>query len=235
VLPVTPIRVAHPTSPEFGVGAKLREARLARGVGVRELARLVRCSASLISQIEQGKANPSVNTLYEITGALGISMDSIFSPHRAGPSPAANTATRERNGAAKKPAVAANGTLEGSIVQHPDTRLEIVLNHGVRWELLTPSAEKDVEFMEVTYDIGASSAARDESVRHNGREYCVIVEGVLHAKVGFETYVLKAGDSLAFDPTIPHRFWNEGTVPMRAIWIVLDRWSLSEDHADRTQ
>ena len=46
------------------LGAKIRVARVARGYGVRELARHLNCSASLISQIERDKANPSVNTLY---------------------------------------------------------------------------------------------------------------------------------------------------------------------------
>jgi transcriptional regulator with XRE-family HTH domain/quercetin dioxygenase-like cupin family protein len=230
-----PVSVEDSRAPESGVGAKLRAARLARGYGVRELARLVKCSASLISQVEQGKANPSVNTLYEITNVLEISMDSIFSPHDSMPRQSRSPGKGAANGNSHaRTAASTDGIIGGSIIQHPDTRMEIVLNNGVRWELLTPTTDPNVEFMEVTYNVGASSAAGEESVRHNGREYSVIIEGTLHAQIGFDTYVLNPGDSLAFDPTIPHRFWNEGTIPMRAIWCVLDRWVPSEELTNPT-
>lgn len=230
--PVTPVSVEHSESPEFGVGANLRAARVARGYGVRELARLVKCSASLISQIEQGKANPSVNTLYEIANVLDISMDSVFSPPEA---PMKQLRTQMQRSANHNQAVDSDdGVVGRSIIQRPDSRMEIVLNHGVRWELLTPSPEQNVEFMEVTYNPGASSAERGESMRHSGREYSIVIEGTLHAQIGFETYVLNAGDSLAFDSTIPHRFRNEGSEPMRAIWFVLDRWTPSEDRTNPT-
>jgi transcriptional regulator with XRE-family HTH domain/quercetin dioxygenase-like cupin family protein len=60
------------------IGERLRQARLARGMTVRGLARLVDVSASLISQIETGKSSPSVSTLYAITAALEISVEDVF-------------------------------------------------------------------------------------------------------------------------------------------------------------
>jgi mannose-6-phosphate isomerase-like protein (cupin superfamily) len=51
----------------------------------------------------------------------------------------------------------------------------------------------------------------------------VIIEGALSTQIGFEQYVLEEGDSLTFDSAIPHRFWNAGTVPARAIWVILNR------------
>ena len=61
------------------IGERLRQARLDRGMTVRGLARMVDLSASLISQIETGRSSPSVSTLYAITGALGISIEDVFS------------------------------------------------------------------------------------------------------------------------------------------------------------
>ncbi len=60
------------------VGERLREARQRRGVSVRSLARELGVSASLISQIETGKSQPSVSTLYAMTTALGISVEDVF-------------------------------------------------------------------------------------------------------------------------------------------------------------
>src|SRR6476620_6337014 len=60
------------------VAARLRARREDRGMSARSLAKAVRCSPRLISQIENGKANPSVATLYAIVSALEISLDELF-------------------------------------------------------------------------------------------------------------------------------------------------------------
>src|SRR5689334_3209931 len=72
------------------VGARIREERLKRGVTLRALARAVGVSASMVSQIETGKSQPSVSTLYAITQALGISIEDVFNapPAPSGPAPA---------------------------------------------------------------------------------------------------------------------------------------------------
>ena len=35
--------------------------------------------------------------------------------------------------------------------------------------------------------------------------------------------VLSPGDSIVFDSHLPHRFWNESSDEVRAIWFVRDR------------
>ena len=60
------------------LGARIRQERLAKGVSLRALAREIGVSASLVSQIETGKSQPSVSTLYAITTALSISVESLF-------------------------------------------------------------------------------------------------------------------------------------------------------------
>src|ERR1700728_385639 len=60
------------------VGARLRERRLERGITLRQFARDIEVSASFISQLETGKAQPSVATFYSICAALDISIDELF-------------------------------------------------------------------------------------------------------------------------------------------------------------
>src|SRR5579872_1036784 len=77
------------------VGAQLRERRFESGMSLRELARRLDVSPSLVSQIETGKIQPSVRTLYAIVTELGLSLDEIFElvgptePHGAPPAPVA--------------------------------------------------------------------------------------------------------------------------------------------------
>ena len=72
------------------VGERLREHRSDAGMSLRELARQVGVSPSLISQIEHGKATPSVATLYSIVSILDVSLDELFfDTPRGAPAPVA--------------------------------------------------------------------------------------------------------------------------------------------------
>src|SRR3954452_18486622 len=61
------------------VGERLRDRRKELALSVRELARRVAVSPSLISQIENGKTSPSVGTLYAIVSEMNLSLDQVFS------------------------------------------------------------------------------------------------------------------------------------------------------------
>ena len=50
--------------------------------------------------------------------------------------------------------------------------------------------------------------------QHPGEEYALVLEGTMHLIIGDEEYVLEAGDSAVFDPSIPHRTENRGTTKL---------------------
>ena len=60
------------------VGSRLRQERERRGISLRELARRVGVSPSLVSQIELDRVNPSVSTLYALVTELGMTMSDVF-------------------------------------------------------------------------------------------------------------------------------------------------------------
>src|SRR5215475_9591184 len=60
------------------IGEKLRTVRQEHNMTLRELARRADISASMLSQIETGKAFPSVRSLYNIAAALGVTVDHFF-------------------------------------------------------------------------------------------------------------------------------------------------------------
>ena len=80
-----------------------------------------------------------------------------------------------------------------AIVQRAGGRKIIDLASGVRWERLTPQSEATTEFLEVIYSPGGHSTDERRPLRHDGREYGLIISGTLQANVGFESYELGPG------------------------------------------
>jgi transcriptional regulator with XRE-family HTH domain len=201
------------------VGSRLRAERERQHMGLRELARRVDVSASLISQVELGKATPSVGTLYAIVNELGMSLDELFFEGDAG------SQGRGRLGVVTSDELDAShpSAATGELVVRKDERKAIQLDSGVRWERLTPVTEKDVDFLYVVYEVGGASCAENSLIRHSGKEYGHVIKGRLGVTVGFDTHELGPGDSISFDSTVPHRLFNAGKEPAEGIWFVVGR------------
>jgi transcriptional regulator with XRE-family HTH domain/quercetin dioxygenase-like cupin family protein len=201
------------------IGVRLREERERVGISQRELARRLGVSASLISQIESGQSKPSVGTLYAVVTELGVSLDHVFRVHEL-PSEVVDGAGGGK-GSAVEDATGGDAGL-GPVVR-PEERHVIDLASGVRWERLTSHRHEDVDFLHVVYDVGGASAVEGSMMRHAGREYGFVVSGVLGVQLEFERHEMRAGDSIAFDSTTPHRLWNAGDEPVHGIWFVVGR------------
>ncbi|MEO3860181.1 XRE family transcriptional regulator [Acrocarpospora sp. B8E8] len=67
------------------IAGNLRRTRLARGFSVRELAELTGVSKALISQIERGVANPTIEVLTRVAHALGLTFAELTRVHLTGP------------------------------------------------------------------------------------------------------------------------------------------------------
>ena len=183
------------------VGHRLRTERERLGIGLRDLARRVGVSPSLVSQIELDRVNPSVSTLYAIVTELGMTMSDVF-----GEPPGERVVQRN-----------------GGLAESPETRRVINLASGVRWERLTRDSDRDVEFLYVVYPVGAESCPANALMTHGGREYGYVTSGTLGVQVGFEEYELDPGGSIAFDSSSPHRLWTIGDEPVHAVWVVIGR------------
>jgi transcriptional regulator with XRE-family HTH domain len=215
------------------VGARLRERRLERGITLRQFARDIDVSASFISQLETGKAQPSVATFYSICAALDISIDELFNYDQ----PSEQVEDESTNGltdAGHNTWLNVDAGVDtssrervrrergSSPVVRPDQRKVLVLDSGVTWESLISSHRDKTDFMFVRYEVGGSSTLEDRLIRHVGTEYGFILTGTLQIALGFDTYVLNAGDSISFDSSRPHRLYNLGDVAVEAIWVNLE-------------
>jgi transcriptional regulator with XRE-family HTH domain/quercetin dioxygenase-like cupin family protein len=201
------------------IGPRIRAERESRNVTIRALARVIGVSPSLISQIETGKSQPSVSSLYSITSALALSLEDLFDANDAdGPaiSPALpSSATSLRYGGTNR------AKAVGPHVS-PDDRELLTLDSGVTWERLGQVPHHRVDFLLVTYPPGSASSLDGRLMRHSGTEYGYLLSGELELNLGFDKYLLAAGDSVCFESTKPHGYRNDGDDPAVGVWFVVE-------------
>jgi transcriptional regulator with XRE-family HTH domain len=197
-------------APALDLGRRLRAERLGQGLGLREMARRLGISASALSQIETGKARPSVSKLFDIVNLLGVSVDGLL----AGDDGRLTGGPR---------AVAARGDDGFFSLQRAGEQETLELESGVRWTRLTAGSYPGVEYLHVTYQPGSCSSHEGAFMRHAGQEFGYLLSGRLHVDVGFDRHELGPGDSISFPATTPHRLRNDGPEPAHAVWCILGR------------
>lgn len=184
------------------LGRRIRQARLAQGLSLRATAAHASVSPSLLSQVETGKVQPSVSTLYAIVTFLDLSVDDLLD---------------------NKPTPGSRGKPQGGEpVQHGADAPVIVMENGVTWQrLAVMEAAGGVAGVLATYQPGGASSVDESHMRHEGVEYGYLIEGELTLKLDFETYVLRAGDSLCFDSRRPHFYINRTDSVAKGVWYVV--------------
>jgi transcriptional regulator with XRE-family HTH domain/quercetin dioxygenase-like cupin family protein len=202
-------------------------------------------SASFVSQLENGKSQPSVSTLFALAQCLGESIDRLFLEQPAVPAtPPAGPRQHPKIPSTRPTSVddvpqaepVSRGELAsptdawGDIPTGPDrlsvttadNRTRLVMGDGVIWEQLVRKTDH-LDFIQITYPPGGGSTTDGRMLRHDDYEYGYLVEGELEVTVGFEVFTLRAGEAIGFDSAIPHLFRNLGSVPARGIWVVHHR------------
>jgi transcriptional regulator with XRE-family HTH domain len=190
-----------PAMSVLDLGASLRAERLRQGLSLRETARRLGISASALSQIETGKAHPSVGKLFDIVNLLNVSVDGLLAGD----------------------GMAARGDQGFVSLQRAGEHEILELESGVRWRRLTAGSYPGVEFLHVEYQPGGSSTGDDTFMRHAGQEFGYVLAGRLTIHIGFEAHELGPGDSVSFPATTPHRLGNDGTEPAVAVWCIIGR------------
>ena len=195
--------------PESSIGARLRDARTQRGLSLRSVALSLGVSASLVSQVETGKTQPSVATLYAMANHLGVSLDELLGIVPPSGRPAAG--------------MFGHSGVPLPNVQRAADNPVIEMENGVRWERLAVGSGGPADAILVTYEPGASSSVEGRLMRHAGIEYAYVLEGELTMRLDFDSFVLGPGDSLQFESIRPHLFSNTGSTLAKGIWFVLGR------------
>jgi transcriptional regulator with XRE-family HTH domain len=184
--------MARRARPGF-VGDLVRRKRRALDLTLVEMAGKTGFSASYLSQVERNRVAPSVAALLRITSALGVSVGEIL---------AQQTPARP----------------DRKLVRAHERKALSYPGSDIRYELLTPDvANRAMEILMFRAPAGTNSGP--EAFSHAGEECFVLIKGTLRLWVGEEAFVLREGDSLYFDGSLPHRWVNDGRREAWAIWV----------------
>jgi transcriptional regulator with XRE-family HTH domain len=195
------------------LGAGLRSARERQRLTLRGVAGAVGISPSLLSQVETGRTQPSVSTLYALVNHLGVSLDDLMGTHPVSKMPAESRLPELEHAAS-----AAN-----EFIQRAEDNPVIDMESGVRWERLAMGTGTMVDPLITTYAPGGSSSLDGRFMRHSGIEYGYLLSGELTVKVDFASHILRAGDSLCFDSDRPHLYVNHTDREAKGLWFVVGR------------
>ncbi|TCO47403.1 helix-turn-helix domain-containing protein [Actinocrispum wychmicini] len=172
------------------IGERIRELRTAKSMTATELAKAADVSVGMISQVERGITDPSLETVRRIARVLDTPVFSLFQDVDAEP----------------------------VAVVRRDRRMDIRSPQGgIVYQRVSSGAGK-IEVLEGLLEPGAASS--DTGWSHPSDECVVVLTGRLVVEVDGTRYDLKTGDSATFDSRNPHRYLNETSKPVRFLLAV---------------
>ena len=158
------------------IGARLRELREASDYTAEQLAAELQLDVdTYLSYEENGKDIP-ISVIYEVANKFGVDFTEIAT----GTPARLDTYHIVRRG-------------EGRVVnRNPEYHFE---------DLAYRYADKVMQPLLVTLE---PTDAPAKLITHSGQEFNLVLEGVVVVVIGDKEFHLKAGDSIYFNPTIPH-------------------------------
>lgn len=161
------------------LGDRLKALRQAKGLTLRELSERTGLSVSMLSQIENGAADPSLGSVRKLAEVFEASIATLFSDPDA-------------------PAIH---------ISRPGERHSLgVADASFAYERLTPG-RGDLEVLRAEIPPGQATSPRLWG--HPSTECAYVISGELTVELGAERVTLATGESVTFDSREPHRYLNE--------------------------
>ena len=171
------------------LGSTIRRIRKEKKLTIKDISIITNMTESLISQIENNKATPSVPTLMAISKSLDIPIGSLFEDERETASPVLRSIDR--------PIV--NTT------------------SGITYFLL--GAPQDNFPVEVIFGNMEKGASQELKYNHVGVECGTVITGKLKVEYNDSTHILYPGDSITIESNIPHMIENMNNGETTFIWV----------------
>ncbi len=160
---------------------------------IQELASSSRVSANMISRIERGLTTPSVEILMKLATTFGLSI-SYFVEEATTSS--AVVVTRGGNGK--------------QVFFFEDKHQIVSLTDGIS----DPGFSVFIDTLERGCVSGAGKMVQ------SGEEFAWVLDGKMEIGIDQESFVLDAGDAIAFKASHPHRWRNLHDGETKVLWVV---------------
>jgi transcriptional regulator with XRE-family HTH domain len=168
------------------LGQNLHRLRTERQLSLGQLAEKSGLSKVMLSQIEKGTSNPTVNTLWKVANGLGVSYSSLMESH----------------------------VQEVEVVRRGEVPIQADEDGAYRLGCYFGSTqERGFEIYEDELDAGAEH--RTEGHGPRTEEFCIVQAGTLTMEVADTEHVLLPGDAIHFDASFPHAYRNAGDETVR--------------------
>lgn len=178
----------------YQIGPKLRGLRLKKSMGLVELGKHTGLSPALLSKLERDKLFPTLPTLLRIAMVFSVGLDYFFTDER------------------KRHIV--------SVVRR-DERIKLPERPGggdvaYHFESLDfKSNERRTSAYLAEFEMLPLEKLKPH--QHAGSEFLHVVKGRLGLKIGMDDYELDPGDSIYFDPSVPHVYRRVGKASCQAL------------------
>ncbi len=174
------------------IGDRLKTFRLANGMTLKQLASKAGCTDAYLSQLERGRANPSITTLKKIAQALRVKVVDFF-------------LESEHEG--------------NDVVLGEKERVDISFKEGdARIQMLVRNIQnKRMQPFYTTLEPGGGSKG---AYSHIGEECGIVLQGRLEINLNGKAYCVKKNESFYFSSREPHSWHNPGKTKTVVIWVV---------------
>lgn len=178
---------------DINIGEKISQIRKNKDLSVRKLAELSNVTASMLSQIERGNANPSVNSLKSIASALDVPLFTFFTSE----------------------------VVKEDLIVRKNNRKKVILpeSDDVIYELLAPGISDNFEFAIMTLSPNTSSS--NCNIHHSGYELAYVLEGEATLYLDNEKFILNKEDSVKISAGISHRWENNSDKYVKVLFAVI--------------
>ena len=180
----------------FEIGLKLRQLRLKKKIALVDLGRHTGLSASMLSQLENGKLIPTLPTLARIALVFDIGVDYFF--------------------VNKKDRYVFSIVRAADRMKFPDVQNSEQPNFF--FECLAYSVQ-DKALQAYMAEFPSRRECEVKPHNHPGAEFLHLLEGRMEIHYQEEFHILEAGDSAYFDGSEPHTYRGISELPARALVI----------------
>lgn len=166
------------------IGVKLKQLREAQGASLNELSARTSLTEENISQIEEGRIDPSAATLIKLSRALGMRLGTLLDGEEC-----------------EGPVVMRKETEAGALKVKNEGEAD---TYNLNFRSLA-KGKPDRHMEPFVIDVTPLAPEDTALSHHEGEELVYVLEGRVRLRYGSEEYELGPGDSIYYDSVIPHR------------------------------